>query len=108
MDNSKQDKIKKAEPKKAEPKKTEQKKGDYKSIVFPFNKDNYKLLLIGLAFIVVGFILMIGGGNNDPKVFNYAIFNFQRLTLSPILLSIGYIIEIYAIMKLPKEKKAAE
>ena len=78
-----------------------------KSIVekqdFAFNKQNYKWLLIALAFLLVGFILMIGGGSDDPSVFNYGMFNFQRLTLSPILLIIGYIIGIYAIMKKPKD-----
>ena len=60
-------------------------------------------MLIGLAFILVGFLLMIGGGSNDPKVFNPDIFNFQRLTLSPILVLAGFVIEIYAIMKKPKD-----
>ncbi len=70
---------------------------------FAFNKDNYKIMFIGLAFIVLGFILMIGGGSKDPKVFNPAIFDFQRLTLAPILVLTGYIIEIVAIMKKPKD-----
>lgn len=69
---------------------------------FAFDKNNYKWLLIGLAFLLVGYLLMIGGGSDDPNVFNYGMFNFQRLTLSPILLMIGYIIGIYAIMKKPK------
>ena len=68
-----------------------------------FGKENYRLLLIGLAFIVAGFVLMIGGGSDDPKVFNEAIFNFQRLTLAPLLILTGYVIEIFAIMKKPKE-----
>ncbi len=108
MDKNKQDKVKKVEPKKAEHKTAEPKRGETKSVAFPFNKQNYKLLLIGLGFLVLGFILMIGGGNDNPNKFNYDIFNFQRLTLAPILLIIGYVIEIYAIMKVPKEKKAAE
>ena len=67
-----------------------------------FGKENYRLLLIGLAFIVVGFVLMIGGGSDDPNVFNEAIFNFQRMTLAPLLILAGYVIEIFAIMKKPK------
>jgi hypothetical protein len=70
---------------------------------FAFGKENYRLLFIGLAFIVLGFILMIGGGSKDPKVFNPAIFNFQHITLAPILVLIGYVIEIFAIMKKPKD-----
>ena len=68
-----------------------------------FGKENYRLLLIGLAFIVAGFVLMIGGGSDNPKVFNEAIFNFQRITLAPLLILAGYVIEIFAIMKKPKE-----
>lgn len=71
--------------------------------MFAFGKENYRLLLIGLAVIVLGFILMIGGGSNDPNKFNDAIFNFQRLTLAPILILGGYVIEIFAIMKKPKQ-----
>jgi hypothetical protein len=52
---------------------------------------------------VVGFALMVGGRSDSPDYFNYDMFNFQRLTLSPILLMIGYLIGIYAIMKRPKQ-----
>lgn len=69
----------------------------------PFGRDNYKWVLIGLAFLVVGFLLMIGGGSNDPDVFNEEIFSFRRLTLAPILILIGFGIQFYAIMKKPKE-----
>ncbi len=70
---------------------------------FAFGKENYKLLFIGLAFIVAGFLLMIGGGSDDPNVFSDKIFDFRRLTLAPILVLTGYIIEIFAIMKKPKD-----
>lgn len=70
---------------------------------FAFGKENYRLLLIGLGFLLVGYILMIGGGSEDPNVFSDKIFDFQRLTLAPILLIIGFVIEIYAIMKKPKD-----
>jgi len=66
---------------------------------FAFGKENYRLLLIGLALIVLGFLLMIGGGSDDPKVFSQDIFNFRRLTLAPILILAGYVVEIFAIMK---------
>jgi len=69
---------------------------------FAFGKENYKLLFIGLAFIVIGFLLMIGGGSDNPNVFSDKIFDFRRLTLAPILVLTGYIIEIFAIMKKPK------
>ena len=70
---------------------------------FAFDKENYKFLLIALGFLFVGFILMIGGSSSEPNVFNYGMFNFQRLTLSPILLMAGYVIGIYAIMKKPRQ-----
>jgi hypothetical protein len=70
---------------------------------FAFGKENYRLMLIGLLFIVVGFLLMIGGGSDDPNVFNPEIFSFRRLTLAPILILAGYTIEIFAIMKKPKK-----
>ena len=70
---------------------------------FAFGKENYKLLLIGLALIFIGFLLMIGGGSKDPNVFSDDIFNFRRLTLAPILVLAGYVVEIFAIMKKPKD-----
>ncbi len=70
---------------------------------FAFDKENYKFLLIALGFLFVGFILMIGGSSSDPNVFNYGMFNFQRLTLSPILLMAGYVTGIYAIMRKPRQ-----
>jgi hypothetical protein len=73
------------------------------SPVFAFGKQNFKLLLLGLALILVGFLLMIGGGSDDPKVYSDRIFNFRRLTLAPILVLAGYVVEIFAIMKKPKE-----
>ena len=69
----------------------------------PFGRDNYKWVLIGLAFLLVGFLLMIGGGSDDPDVFNYGMFSFRRLTLAPILILIGCGLQFYAIMKKPKE-----
>jgi len=70
---------------------------------FLFGKKNYNFMLIGLAFIVVGFILMAGGGSDDPEIFNEEIYNFRRIRLAPTLVLIGLGIEIYAIMA--KSKK---
>ena len=66
---------------------------------FVFKKNNYILLIAGLLFIFIGLLLMIGGESEDPEVFSSEIFNFQRLTLSPILIATGFIIQIFAIMK---------
>jgi len=73
------------------------------SVAFAFGKENYKLLILGLVVIMVGFLLMIGGGSDDPNVFSEDIFSFRRMTLAPILILAGYIIEIFAIMKKPKD-----
>lgn len=71
---------------------------------FALGKENYKLMAIGFAIIVVGFILMAGGGSDDPNVFNPEIFSFRRITLAPVILLIGFALEIYAIMKKPKSE----
>jgi hypothetical protein len=70
---------------------------------FLFDKINYKILLIGIAVIALGFILMSGGGSDDPKVFNEAVFNFRRIRLAPTMVLIGFGITIYSILKNPKK-----
>lgn len=71
---------------------------------FALGPENYKLLAIGFAIIVAGFILMLGGKSDDPNVFSEDIFSFRRITLAPIVVLAGFIFEIWAIMKKPKEK----
>jgi hypothetical protein len=70
---------------------------------FAFGRENFRLLFIGLGLLLLGFLLMIGGGSDDPNVFNYKIFDFQRLTLAPLLILAGYVVQIFAIMKKPKD-----
>ncbi|MGB5666820.1 MAG: DUF3098 domain-containing protein [Maribacter sp.] len=72
---------------------------------FIFQKKNYMFMFLGIAFITVGFILMSGGGSDDPNVFNEDIFNFRRIRLAPTLVLIGLGIEIYAILLNPHKKK---
>ena len=64
---------------------------------FLFGKKNYIIMLIGIAFIALGFVFMSGGGSDNPKVFNEEIYNWQRIRLAPTLVIIGLVIEIYAI-----------
>ncbi|WP_047416890.1 DUF3098 domain-containing protein [Cellulophaga sp. Hel_I_12] len=71
---------------------------------FIFQKKNYIFMFIGLAFITIGFILMSGGGSNDPNVYNPEIYNFRRIRLAPTLVLIGLGIEVYAILLNPKKK----
>jgi uncharacterized membrane protein len=66
---------------------------------FIFSKANYKLMLIGFVVIALGFIIMVGGGSDDPNVFNPEIFNFRRIRLAPALVLIGFGIEIAAILR---------
>jgi len=65
---------------------------------FVFKKKNYILLISGLVLILIGIFLMIGGESEDPKEFSEEIFNFQRLTLAPILIVSGFVLEIFAVM----------
>ena len=65
---------------------------------FVFKKKNYILLISGLVLILIGLFLMIGGQSEDPTKFSDDIFNFQRLTLAPILIVGGFVLEIFAIM----------
>ena len=70
---------------------------------FLFEKVNYKILLIGIGVIALGFILMSGGGSDDPKVYSDAIFDFRRIRLAPTTVLIGFGITVYAILKNPKK-----
>ena len=72
---------------------------------FIFQKKNYIFLFIGIAFIALGFILMSGGGSDDPNVFNPEIYSFRRIRLAPLLVLIGLGIQIYAILLDPSKKK---
>ncbi len=82
-----------------EKKRKEENKGE-----FIFGKRNYKFMFIGLAFIAIGFILMSGGGSDDPNVFNPQIFSWRRIRLAPTLVLIGFAMQIYAILLNPKKK----
>lgn len=72
---------------------------------FALGPENYKLLAIGFAIIVAGFLLMLGGRSDDPNEFSDKIFSFRRITLAPIVVLAGFVFEIWAIMKKPKEEE---
>lgn len=65
----------------------------------PLTRRNYILLAAGFAVIVLGFVLMAGGGSDSPDEFDYAMFSWRRITLAPILVVGGFVMEIYAILK---------
>ena len=73
---------------------------------FIFGKRNYKFMFIGLACIVLGFILMSGGGSDDPNVFSDAIFSWRRIRLAPALIILGFGFQVYAILTRKEDKKA--
>ena len=71
---------------------------------FALPKKNFVLILIGLGIMILGYILLSGGGSDDPNVFNYDMFSFRRLVLAPVVILAGFVFEIYAIMKKPKKQ----
>ncbi len=64
----------------------------------PLSIRNYKILLLGFVLIVLGFVLMAGGGSDDPMIFNYDMFSWRRITLAPIVVVAGFVVEIYALL----------
>ena len=72
-----------------------------------FSKQNYIWMLAGLVILGIGFFLMAGGKSSDPKVFNTSeVYSFTRITVAPVLIILGFLIEIYAIMKAPSKESA--
>jgi len=67
-----------------------------------FQKENYVLMGAGIVLILLGFVLMAGGRNPDPNIFDAdALYSFRRITLAPILVLLGFAVEGYAILKKP-------
>ena len=75
------------------------------SFTFVFGQRNYIILIIGLVVLALGYILLTGGGSDDPNVFNPAMFNARRMYVAPILIMAGFIIDIVAIMIKPKNEE---
>ena len=74
-----------------------------KKKTFLFDKSNFKYVIIGILFILLGFILMSGGGSDDPNIFSEEIYSFRRIRVAPALILIGFGIQVYAILKSPKK-----
>ena len=70
----------------------------------PLDRKGLYILLAGVALILLGFILMSGGGVKDPQVFNYAMFDFRRIVLAPIVIVAGIAVIIVSIVRKPKDK----
>ena len=84
---------------KEQSKKMEEKMG------FPIPKSSYKMILIGLGIVLLGFVLMMGGGSEDPNVFNQEIFSFRRITLAPVVVLMGFGFIFWAIMRKSKKEE---
>lgn len=70
----------------------------------PITPKGLKYLLVGLIVMVSGYILMMGGGSDDPQVFNWAMFDFRRMVAAPVVIILGIVIEVVAIMGIFKSK----
>ena len=72
---------------------------------FPFIRENYLLMIAGLVVVLIGYLLMMGGRSPDPNAFHPdQVYSFRRITLAPIVIFLGFVLEVYAIMKKPKKK----
>jgi len=78
------------------------KKKEEDQIGFALPKENYLYLVVGFVIILIGFLLMVGGGSDDPNVFSEEVFSWRRVTLAPVVVLFGFVFEIWAIMKKPK------
>ena len=70
---------------------------------FVFGRENYILMIAGIVVIIIGFALMMGGASNDPNVFNPEIFSTRRIVLAPIVVLLGFVIEVFAIFRKSKD-----
>ena len=77
-------------------------------VEFVFKKVNYIIFFIGLALMILGYVLMTGGGSDDPNVFNSEMFDFRRISLSPILIVLGIIVIIISIFYKGKNTQTTE
>lgn len=71
---------------------------------FVFGRKNYLLMVAGVVLMTIGYILMMGGGSEDPNVFNPEIFSAQRLIWAPIFILAGLLVEVFAIMSKPGDE----
>ncbi|PRZ01894.1 DUF3098 domain-containing protein [Marinilabilia salmonicolor] len=84
------------------------KKETEKKFEMALEKQNYLLLAIAFVIVIVGFLLMMGGGSENPEVFNEEVYSFRRITLAPLVVLFGFLFAIYAIMKKPVDTKEME
>ncbi len=77
---------------------------EVKKTGFAFGKENYRILIIGVVIVIIGYLLMIGGGSDDPNQFNAnEIFSTRRIIISPIVILTGFVVVLFGIMKKSKD-----
>lgn len=86
-------------------KETKNAKSEQSAYDFSFGPMNYLLLIAGIVLLGLGYILLSGGGSDDPNVFNEAMFNGRRMVVAPLMIVLGLVVEICAIMFRPKTKE---
>lgn len=76
---------------------------------FPFTRENYLIMIAGIVVIIIGYALMVGGRSPDPNQFYPdQVYSWRRITLAPIVIILGFLVEVYAIMKRPKISEEAK
>lgn len=75
---------------------------------FAFGKENFILIAVSIAVIAIGFMLMSGGGSQDPAGFNPEIFSTRRIVVAPVVTLIGFMLMIFGILKNSREKQVTE
>ena len=71
--------------------------------IFLFSRENYQIMIAGVVIFIIGLLLMVGGKSSDPNQFHPSqVYSFRRITIAPIVIMVGLLVEIYAIMKKPK------
>lgn len=79
---------------------------EVKKTGFAFGRENYRILIIGVVIVLIGYLLMVGGGTDNPDEFNAdEIFSFRRITLSPIVILAGFVTVLLGIMKKSKDQE---
>ena len=72
---------------------------------FAIPKRNILYIIAGFVVMLLGYALMSGGGSDNPDVFNHEMFSFRRITLAPVVILVGMVVEIWAIMHIGKSKR---
>ena len=96
-------KPQKGKPAAPAPAQSKPKTATVSNVPFQFSKENYLIMIVGIVVVIIGFVLMTGAANDNPAVFpKEEIYSFRRITLAPVVVIIGFLIEVYAILKRPK------